>query len=409
MYKRQGPAVSVSGTAGVGVRDAVALATGGPGITIAGGAGNSVTRSSVVSTAPDTAAVLIQPNGPVAALTLDSSILSGGTGGDGAGLRVKTTGLAGTGDVSVTARHITVAGSANGIVLDSSEVILGGGSIRATVTDSIVSGANSTKNFGGLLLIPANVADLVFTRTDLTSSPEALFNNPAKRNYRLRAGSPAIDKGLITPGDSATDIEGQPRTVGAASDLGADEYVAPAAGPPPAGGPTTTTDGDLPKVVITKPKANEKIKLSKTKTTTTTKNGKKVTTKKTTRTKLAVEGTATDKSGVRGVVLTIEKLSSTPAATKPATSAKSSAATTTAPKKCRWLNPTKKKIVLRSCAKPVVLLAKLVKDKFTYKISSTIKLGPGVYRVIVAGADNAGGFGNSASTKDAIHRFTLVR
>jgi hypothetical protein len=34
-----------------------------------------------------------------------------------------------------------------------------------------------------------------------------------------------IDKGQVTPADSATDVDGQPRENGAASDLGADEFV----------------------------------------------------------------------------------------------------------------------------------------------------------------------------------------
>jgi hypothetical protein len=73
--------------------------------------------------------------------------------------------------------------------------------------------------------LPANTATLSLTRTDQTTPDAQLFVNAARRNFHLRADAPVIDKALVTPGDSATDVDGQPRENGAASDLGADEFV----------------------------------------------------------------------------------------------------------------------------------------------------------------------------------------
>ncbi|HEV2784822.1 MAG TPA: choice-of-anchor Q domain-containing protein [Solirubrobacteraceae bacterium] len=399
-----GPAVSVTGPAGVAVRDSALVSAAEHGMSIAGGAGNSITRSSVYSAAAGTAAVLVQPGATATGLVLESSVLSGGSGAEGAGLRVRT-GVnslpGGAGGATVTARHITVAGTAKGIVLAAPAaaglpLAPAVGSIAATISDSIVLGASSTANYPGLLTalpittIPANAATLTFSAVnDRTSTPEALFANPAKRNYHLRAGSPAIDK-AAGPGESPTDVDGQARTNGVASDLGADEFYV---GPPPPAPPTAATsrsDGTPPAIVIAKPKANQKIKLSTTRKRTVTVDGRKVTRRTTTRLKrLAVSGTAKDPSGVRGVVLTIEKLGGT--ATK-----------------CKWFNP-KKGIVLRSCKKPPLLLAKLAANgTWTYSVDAR-KLSAGAYRVIVVGADNSGAFGNSALRGDAIRRFTLTK
>lgn len=399
-----GPAVSVTGPAGVAVRDAALISAADQGMAIANGAGNSITRTAVYSAAAGSAAVLVQPGAAATSLALESSVLSGGSGAEGAGLRVRT-GVnslpGGAGGATVTGRHVTVAGTAKGIVLDSSAAIglvamPAVGNIAAAISDSIVLGASSAANYPGLLTalplttIPANSATLTFSaNNDRTSTPEALFTNPARRNYHLRAGSPAIDK-AAGPGESPTDIDGQPRTNGPASDLGADEFYP---GPPPPAPPaaaTARTDGTPPAIVIAKPTANQKIKLSTTRKRTVTVDGRRVTRRTTTRLRrLSIRGTAKDPAGVRGVALTIEKLGGT--ATK-----------------CKWFN-AKKGIVLRSCKKPPLLLAKLAANgTWTYNVDAR-KLSAGKYRIIVVGADNSGAFGNSAPRGDAIRRFTLTK
>lgn len=226
------PAVGVSGTAGVAVRDSFLISGGGSGMAISSGAGNEITRSTVVSGAPDGKAVDVQVAGTPVSLLLSSSILSGGT--SGTGLFVKTgvgtlvPGSAGT--ATITGKHVTIAGSANATALDSSAATgllnQSAGSIVASISDSILLGANPRANYAGLVLVAAaNTATLNLTRTDQTTSPDLLFAAPARRNFHLRPDSPAIDKGQITSGDSATDIDGQPRDNGTGSDLGADEFI----------------------------------------------------------------------------------------------------------------------------------------------------------------------------------------
>ena len=225
------PAVGVTGTAGLAVRDAFLISAGGSGMAISSGAGNEITRSTVVSGAAAGAAVDVQAGGDPVGLVLSSSILSGGP--SGTGLTVRTgvgTLLPGTAaSASVTGRHVTIAGSANAVALNSSAavgVLSPVGNIEATFTDSIVHGATPrTVNAGLPPLLPANTATLGLTRTDQATADDQLFVSAARRNFHLRADAPVIDKAQVTPGDSATDVDGQPRESGAASDLGADEFV----------------------------------------------------------------------------------------------------------------------------------------------------------------------------------------
>lgn len=61
------------------------------------------------------------------------------------------------------------------------------------------------------------------THSLTAASADVLFANYAARDYRLKAGSPAIDKGKnIQP--IGTDIRGKPRKIGTAVDIGAYEY-----------------------------------------------------------------------------------------------------------------------------------------------------------------------------------------
>jgi hypothetical protein len=226
------PAVGVSGTAGVAVRDSFLISGGGSGMTISSGAGNELTRSTVITGAPDGKAVDVQVAGPPVSLLLSSSIIIGGP--SGTGLFVKTgvgTLVPGSaGSATITGKHVTIAGAANATSLDSSAATgllnQSAGNITASISDSIVLGANPRANYAGLILVAAaNTATLNVTRTDQTTSPDLLFANATRKNFHLRPDSPAIDKGQITSGDSPTDIDGQPRDNGTGSDLGADEFV----------------------------------------------------------------------------------------------------------------------------------------------------------------------------------------
>jgi PKD repeat protein len=452
--------VAASGAAGVAVRDAVLISADGPAMAITGGAGNELTRSSALTAAAGGAGVNMALGAASANLTMDSSIVSGGASGVGLAVTTGVGTLVSAGSASVTARHATIAGAATAVSLDSSTatgVLTAQGNIAMTVTDSIVQGATPTKSNAGLLgVLAPNTASLTLTRTDQTTPPEALFVNPAKRNYHLRADAPVIDKGQVTAGESATDLDGQPRKTGAASDLGADEFVntgptaaitvktpAPRATAPvtfdgsgsldrEAGlgggiaeyrwtfgdGATQTTaaptvdhiypkagnvvaqlvvvdrqgaasepatvslalgSGSAPTVAITKPKANAKVALLVRHRRKGEKHRRHA--------KISFAGTATAAAGVKRVVLTIEKIGTTK-------------------KTCRWLDK-KKGLVKAPCAKPPLISAKRASGRWTYTVASKIKLVKGAYRVSAYGTDGGGTFGNAASAKRRIVRFTL--
>ena len=58
-------------------------------------------------------------------------------------------------------------------------------------------------------------------------SSEPLFANPAGGDFHQLAGSPTIDAGAAADLIGDTDIDGDPRTLGAAPDIGADEFRPP--------------------------------------------------------------------------------------------------------------------------------------------------------------------------------------
>jgi hypothetical protein len=96
------------------------------------------------------------------------------------------------------------------------------GADRGTVTATHSDFATSLALNGGTVPVPG-------AGTNLISSP--LFNAGA---FTLQSNSPLIDKGdpsLVTPGE--LDLAGNPRSAGAAPDMGAYEYQPPVAPPPP--------------------------------------------------------------------------------------------------------------------------------------------------------------------------------
>lgn len=307
-------AVAVSGSAGVSVRDASLFSASAAALAISGAAGSAVTRSRLLA---GTSAVALGGG----ALKLDSSVLGGGAGASGAGIEVlPAPQYAFVPPASIVARHVTIAGAPAALALPA-----GAAGAAARITDSIVLGA-----------APAGVA---FTRTDRTSDPVALFVNPRTRNFRLRPGSPALDRGQITPGDSKTDVDGQPRTLGKASDLGADEL-----------------DLLAPRVTITRPRARATLAG---------------------RSRLRLAGRAEDPSGVATVVFSLEVLPR-------------------AGKTCRWFDPVRA-LVTRRCSEPVLVRAELAKGgRWSYSGPRRLRLPAGRYRVRVSGTDRAGVDGNTA-------------
>ncbi len=118
------PAVYVSGGGGLELSDAVVVSRDGFGVFITSGTGNKIVRSGVATGGQATGAIQVQtgPDDARRGRHVESSVLTGG----GAGIRAftrnnETEALAGrrAGDINLTLRHITAAGSTHGIDLDS--------------------------------------------------------------------------------------------------------------------------------------------------------------------------------------------------------------------------------------------------------------------------------------------------
>ena len=457
-----GPAVAATGAAGVAVRDAVLISADGPGMSITGGAGNALTRSSVLAAAAGGVGVDVALGTAGASLTIDSSIISGGARATGLAVTTGTGNgtLLSAGSATVTARHLTIAGAGTAIALDSSRttgLISAQGNIAMTATDSIVQGATLRKNNAGLLGLVGqpNTASLTLTRTDQTSTPEALFVNPAKRNYHLRADAPAIDKGQVTADDSPTDVDGQPRSAGAASDLGADEFVntGPTAAiavktPSPRATIAIAFDGSgsldreaglgggiaeyrwtfgdgstqttaVPTVEHIYPRAGNVVAqlvvvdrqgaASEPATAPLALASGTAPTVVITRPKpaaaiaLLVRKRKGEKRGRRAK---ISFAGTAKAAAGVKTVVVSIEKIGTTKKTCTWLDK-RKGLVKAPCAQPVLINARLQPGAWNYTVASSIKLARGSYRVSAYGTDNGGAFGNSAPAKRRIVRFTL--
>lgn len=202
-----GPTVTFNASAGA-VTDLVVASSAGTAIQFSGGGSARVLRSTVVSTAANGIAVTtiagVADANATRTLTVDSSVLVGKTA-----LSASYSAAALLSSMTVNARHVTAIGN-----LSSDNSLSPASPITFTVLDSIVRGTRTnvpvseTRNS-----IAANASDAA-----------SLFVRPASFNYHLRADAPVIDKGQITTGESETDVDGQARTAGSASDYGADEF-----------------------------------------------------------------------------------------------------------------------------------------------------------------------------------------
>jgi PKD repeat protein len=240
-------AIAAAGAGGVQISDAIAVNTVGPAAVFSASDKNSIVRSTLAST--EAASDAVQLNAASAGarkLVSDSSVLVGGA--NGAGLRVKTRGAPTTDTTSLVLRHATIMGSKSGLVLDATQehdpvlgtlILTPAGNITATVGSSIVHGASSANGDPGALLSPASTVQLTLSASDMPtvgSNAQATIggsptsNTPDDQLFgkgaHLRADAPVIDKGEAPAADeSQTDIDGQPRVNGPASDIGADEFV----------------------------------------------------------------------------------------------------------------------------------------------------------------------------------------
>lgn len=478
------PAVYVSGTSGLELSDSVAISRDGFGVFVTGGTKNKIVRTAVATGGQAAGAIQVEsgPDSDEIELTVESTILYGG----GAGLRVLTRSNEAealaertAGDVTVRLRHITAAGSTNGIDLDASNArsLIGGGigNITATLTDSLAFNNRAvsypgTAGLGGLGILGANSAVLNAERSLQSGDVNALFVNPAKGNFRLLpTAAAAIGQGGVTPGESATDIDGDDRAT-APTDLGADEFnnaapiakIALATATPRSAQPVRfdargSSDRDGSAI------AQYRWRFSDGKSENTTQPFVQHT--------FAEEGEAAaalvvvDSTGLASpeVAVTFKLVDGTPPAvaivkpkskqnfpllTTKTTNVKKNGETTKVrkrtrtriqigglsadktgisrilltiqkvtartkgKKRCHFYDPRKGFLLVR-CTKPRLIAARLVKgDKngqWTYSVPMKRPLSAGSYRVAAYGVDQAGAFGNSAPARAANVSFTIKK
>ena len=218
--------IVVDGAAGLELSDSVVVSKGGHGVLFRAGEANKIVRSVIVTANGSASAVRIQstkgtPNNLLLKkLTLESTLLTGGA--SGIGVVTVADVLQSSGNVEITGRHITSAGNTHGISLDASAIGTIGnvGDITATLSDSISLNNELVKN-----VLNTTQPEIVYdVQTIKTGDPATIFAAPTTSNFRLKPGSPAIDKGGFTTGESDRDIDGDPRP-GPTTDLGADEFV----------------------------------------------------------------------------------------------------------------------------------------------------------------------------------------
>ena len=455
-----GPALVVTAASGVELSDAVAISANDHGVFISAGTTNKIVRSIIATGGAQTSAirVLSEQSTPAKALTVESTIASGGGSAIGA-FTVSAPVLPGpAGNITLTLRHVTAAGATNGIVLDatagSNLLNNGAGNIAATVTDSLALNSSANAATG---LFP-NAATLSLIRSLTSFDPKAVFADPTGGNFRLRPGSTAIGQGSVESGESATDIDGEDRST-APTDLGGDEFnnappvakiavktATPRATQPVAfdaagstdretnygggivqyqwtfsdgkaettSGPTVShtfdKEGDASASLVVVDRqgaasAPATVALKLIDGTPPTvgivkpKNNQKIklftTNKKTKkRTRTKIVFGGVSRDA-NGVAQVVLTLE------KLGTSSKSS--------QCNWYNP-KKGILRKSCKKPVLFSAKLKKDSSTGEWSYTVKrnLTRGTYRLSAVGADKTGAVGNAGGSKIGVVKFRLT-
>jgi hypothetical protein len=176
---------------------------------------------------------------PIANVTIIDTVCAGGSFGIGVS-------VGSSGTQTTTLRNLTVLGGtgygisldaasfnwivnasnviARGAFKDISTTTSGGGSLTVNLDHSNYA---NTQAGAGTSITP------VGSGTNQTASP--LFVNATGGDLHEATGSPTIDAGISSPLNGTTDLDGNPRTIGSATDIGAYEYVPPT---PPSPGPT---------------------------------------------------------------------------------------------------------------------------------------------------------------------------
>lgn len=118
------------------------------------------------------------------------------------------------------------------------------GKATATLVDSNYATTNATG---------AGTESVTAAGTGGNQTDDPLFVTPALADYRQVEGSPTIDKGSTDTHSGALDLDGEERTMGEGTDIGADEFTVadPPTPPPPPPPPPPADDKQAPQTTIT--------------------------------------------------------------------------------------------------------------------------------------------------------------
>jgi hypothetical protein len=120
------------------------------------------------------------------------------------------------GDGDFTIRHVTAL--SGGAAINAYSF----GAVNAAVSDSILAGAINLNGATALYDNSASTTSVLPGAGNLRAALETIFPNIALGGVRPGAGSPTIDAGAAS-GDA--DLDGNPRTLGTAPDMGALEWI----------------------------------------------------------------------------------------------------------------------------------------------------------------------------------------
>ena len=198
--------------------------TNGTACTFPGAAGATIRDTVCWNSGPGPGVGLNQSSGTAAVkLRNVTAVSSGSTNSFGVLL-----GASNNANVSIDGRAVI----AQGVTAD----------IRASEDATASSTINlDTSNYFTVTLAGVGTPTVTPAGSGTNQTAEPLFVDTATGGFHQAAGSPTIDAGGLDGFSGSIDIDGDPRTLGAAPDIGADEFVPaqlPAGSAPPASSPT---------------------------------------------------------------------------------------------------------------------------------------------------------------------------
>lgn len=198
--------------AGIQVRngtvEGVFVESSGP---IACDAGNGIIRDSVCwSTGTNAAAVSRNESGGTTSTTLQN-VTAIATGAGSSGL------------------YLDASTSANNSIVGKSVIAQGAGQDVSASSDpsSTATVTLDHSNYDTVTLWGSGTPTVTDPNTANNQVAEPVFVDAVAGDFHQAAASPTIDAGALGPSSGTTDLDGDPRTLGLAPDIGADEYVPP--------------------------------------------------------------------------------------------------------------------------------------------------------------------------------------